>query len=93
VSAFGREGDDNDIGLVRECPELIGFVRTVAINEEEDWVIIHLVGSGGGDERVPEPTQAELVVSPPVVRGGDDDVHRWVEDRDGSLGKDEGWGN
>jgi hypothetical protein len=93
VHALGREGEDDYVGFKHELPELIRFVRVVAVDEEEDWVVIHLVGGGEGDESLLEPTQAESVVGPPIVRCGDRDVHRWVENREGSLGKDEGRGS
>jgi hypothetical protein len=40
VGAFGREGKDEDSVLIRNRAELVGFMRVVAIKEEEDGVVV-----------------------------------------------------
>jgi len=70
VGAFGGESEDKDVMLVRGCVELIGFVRIVAI-EEEDGVVVQLVGGGKWDEGLSKPLEAKFVVGPPIGRCGD----------------------
>jgi hypothetical protein len=89
VCAFRRKCDDNDVMLVRELPESIGFMRVVAVQEENDGVGVHLVGSSKGDECLLEPLGAKLVVCPPIWRRcdcPDRDIRVQVEKRgDGSI--------
>ena len=52
--------------LVCEHAKVVGFVRVVAIEEEEDRVIIQLVSGGKWDKSLFEPFKAEFVVGPPI---------------------------
>ena len=71
VGAFGGESKDKNVMLVCSCVELIGFVRILAIEEEEDGVVIQLVGGGKWDEGLLKPLEAKFVVSPPIGQCGD----------------------
>jgi len=70
VGAFGGESKDKDVMLICSCAELIGFVRIMAIEEEEDGVVIQLVGSGKWDEGLLKPLEAKFIVGPPIGQCG-----------------------
>jgi len=81
VGAFGGESEDKDVMLVCGCAELISFMRIVAIDEEEDGVVVQLVGGGKWDEGLLKPLKAKFVVSPPIGRCGN------RADRNAQFGK------
>ena len=66
MSAFRGECKDEDVVIVCNCLELVSFMRVVAIKEEEDGVIVHLVCGGKWDKGLFEPFKTKFVVCPAI---------------------------
>ena len=66
MSAFGRECKNENIVVIRDCSELVSFMRTVTIKEEEDGGVIDLVCGGKWDEHFLKPAETKFVVRPPI---------------------------
>ena len=66
MGVFGGKGEYENVVLICDCLELIGFMRIVAIKEEKDGGVICLVHSGKWNKSFLKPAEAKFIVSPPI---------------------------
>jgi hypothetical protein len=66
MGALRRESQYENVMLVYNCSELIGFMRIMLIEEEENGCIACLIGGSTWDKGFLKPLEAEFVVSPSV---------------------------
>ena len=91
MGAFRRESEDEDIVFICNFPEIISFMRIMAINKEENAGIIDLVCTSKWDECFLKPFEAKFIVSLSI--GGYANCTNWNiqigKCWDGPLGQDE----